>query len=311
MKKLIISILALTIMASCNDAGDSVEPAHYGQQEIKLTAGITQMEVTSKAAINETSFTTGTTIGLYAMQEGTNEKIWETGTPEYTNDGTATITSNNIAIVDKENHDKKFYYPTNGKTIQFFACYPTGIPEVYAASTTPTVKFDLSQADQPDIMYAKATSETLNTQTSGSIVALNFEHKLAKIAFKVKAGEGFPATGISISKLEIKKVNTDVSLNMGTGELTYTTEGTITYNLDQAIGTQESTVIGSTLLQAEAHYDLTVTAGNVTYTLTNLQTPAMGKAQNIVLTFLGTEIKATASITKWDDLADDNQDISK
>lgn len=297
----------VALMAGCEKAEESVNPeTPRGQQEIKLTAGITRMEVTSKAAITEDVFPNGTNVGLYALQEGTDASIWTTGIPKYTNDGTVTITDNKITITDK-----KLYYPTNDKPMYFIAYHPIGNAGAFSTGTAPSVTFDLSGNDQPDIMYATGVSDILSTQTSSSVVSLNFAHKLAKVAFKVKAGEGFEASGISISTLELKNINTGVTLSVENGNLTFDTPKTISYTPNQEITATASPVFGTTLLEPEATYTLTATAGGLEYTLSGLQTPKAGQAKNIVLTFTGTEIEAMASITKWEDLAEEDKNISK
>lgn len=302
-------MFALTVlMASCEKAEESVDPENpQGQQEIKLTAGITTMEVTSKAAVTGTSFADGTVIGLYAAQEvAADGNIWE-NTPAFANNKEVTISSGAITIAE----NTKLYYPVDNSKIKFFAFHPNAIA-TYTTGSTPTVKYDLTTL--PDIMHAAGVSGTLS-ETVHSAVSLNFTHKLSKVAFKVKAGDGFPTTGTTVSKMEIKNVRTEVTLDIETGILTYTgaTTGTITHeNVNQAIGSDISDVICPTLLEPEKTYDLTVTVNNIPYTLTGLTTPKQGQAKNIVLTFTGTDMSATSSITDWDNTTpDENQNISK
>lgn len=313
MKKLLFPLLALIIAAGCEDDKDSVEPLNSSKQEIKLVAGISQMQVANKSVVEGQTFNEGTEIGLYAIQAPASGDIW-TGTPEYSNDGTAKISSGKISVADKDDIAKTFYYPANDQTIQFFGWYPTGTFTAAVSSVAPTVKFDLSVTDQPDIMYATATSEKLSIHTANNL-PLNFNHKLAKIGFKVKAGTGFAPTGISVTSVKIAGLKTSATMNIATGELSFTeivgsTEITQSIN-EITIGSSESKIFGITLLEPGATYNLTVTAGGVDYTLNGLIAPAEGKAQNIVLTFNATAMEPTATITPWDKLDDDKKDISK
>lgn len=311
MKKLLFPLLALIIAAGCEDDKDSIEPLNSSKQEIKLVAGISQMQVANKSVVEGETFNEGTEIGLYAIQAPAPGDIW-TGTPEYSNDGTAKISSGKISVADKDDIAKTFYYPANDQTIQFFGWYPTGIFAAAASGTAPTVTFSLT--DQPDIMYATATSEKLSSYTNKN-VSLNFNHKLAKIGFKVKAGTGFASTGISVTNLKIAGLKTSATMNVGTGELTFTEvagSAEISHDITGiTIESSASDTFGTTLLEPGATYSLTVTAGGVDYTLSGLIAPAEGKAQNIVLTFNASEMEPTATITPWEELTDDSKDISK
>lgn len=301
MKKLMVFMCLAAAMASCETSSELQDL--NGPQEIKLSAGVMKMDGETKAAISGTSFVSGTEIGMYGVK---NNEDW-TSTPYFNNEGTISIVDD--AVVFSE----KVYYPADDQAVDFYAFYPKATA-VEAAGEAPKVAYDLTKQD--DILWATVKSGTLTNHVADA--ALKFGHRLSKINFKVKAGEGFPTTGISVTEIVVTATNTSASLNIGTGVITFSNPGNInafvadgTDVLAQDITTTVTAdAFGDVMIEPAVKYNLKVTAGGVEYAA-SLTAPNMGQAKTVTLTFLPTGMDIKASITDWETVPGEDADIQK
>lgn len=281
MKRLLLSLFVASAMISCTKTEELT--GTEGPQEIKLSAGVIAME--TKAIISGSAFADNTVIGLYGMKKDVTD--WTT--PYFNNKGTKVVAGGGITF-DPE----KIYYPQDDKSVVFYAFYPNGTP-TNNGTNAPTVVYDLTQQD--DILWATVETGTLSNHAEKT---LQFAHKLAQINFKVKAGEGFTPGVTNVTNIEIKNTNTTATLNIETGVLAFTNLA----NLTAFTGTQliesaaTATAFGTVMIQPEALYTITVTAGGIEYEKT-LTAPAAGEAKTVTLTFLATGVDAKAAITDW------------
>lgn len=314
MKRVIISMLALAAMTSCQKADEQdsfVNPAE--PQEILLTAGVTRVEAATKAAIADEFFPAGTTLGLYAITEGTSGYTWGTDLA-YNNNGKVSVDADkNINIATTESTPIKIYYPTDNKHVKFFAYYPTEGATVTPPSANISAKVQYTITGKEDIMFAQAESGTLSTYDKSQKVALKFDHLLAKINFTVKAGDNF--SGGSLTKIEVAGSNTTVKMDVDDGSLKFENLTTINAFNDEkdpkAITTTETAAFGEVMIEPGCTYSLNLTVEGVVYTLTNLTAPAKGQAKTVQLTFLGSEVSAQAAITAWGTPDNDPQNVQK
>ena len=295
MKKLIISMLALATLSSCDKSNDPQPIHNTDPQAIQLTAKVLSVETVTKAAV--TAFN-DTEIGIYGVKEGTTAGTYEwTATPYYNNPGGVKISSAN-AITFTTN----VYYPMNNKKVKFHAFYPK-VETITApgAGTAPQVKYTID--GETDILYAEVESGTLDNHITAANLA--FSHKLAKLDFKVIAGTGFEA-GVKIKTITVKSVNADLILDLGTATVSAATPAqTADFKAyDNAAGTEItatlSEVLGTVMVMPDETYQLELTLDNGTvFNLTNQTAPSAGEAYTVKLTFKGTEVSATSSITDW------------
>lgn len=205
------------------------------------------------------------------------------------------------------------YYPADAEKLYFYAYSPIVGASNYTAGTAsaaPAVAWTID--GQQDIMYANVVSGIgkVSAGTTQPQPEFTFNHLLKQVRFKLVKGEGF-GDGIYASSVKITNCRTQASLDLITGALTFTG------NADQPIGfsgnyaIQKSGVeIGSLLCQAgEIGLDIEIVAAGVTYktsvTLTSssadITAGGAGVSHLVTLTFIGTQIVPSATITDWVD----------
>lgn len=204
------------------------------------------------------------------------------------------------------------YYPADAEKLYFYAYSPVSTSgfTVGTASAVPTVAWTID--GQQDIMYADVVDGIgkVSAGTDQPQPEFTFNHLLKQVRFKLVRGEGF-GEGIYASSVKITNCRTQALLNLITGTLTFTG------NADQSIGLsgnyaiQKSGVeIGCLLCQAgETDLDIEIVAAGVTYktsvTLTSssadITAGGAGVSHLVTLTFIGTQIVPSATITDWVD----------
>ena len=205
------------------------------------------------------------------------------------------------------------YYPADAEKLYFYAYSPivgAGDYTAGTASAAPAVAWTIDGTQ--DIMYANVVSGIgkVSAGTTQPQPEFSFNHLLKQVRFKLVKGEGF-GDGIYASSVKITNCRTQASLNLATGALTFTG------NADQSIGfsgnyaIQKSGVeIGSLLCQAgETGLDIEIVAAGVTYktsvtlksTSTDITAGGAGVSHLVTLTFIGTQIVPSATITDWVD----------
>lgn len=312
MKKLIVSLLAMAALASCETAEEKSLPEPTPDNNlvsIELSAKVYGMEATTKAEMTNTL--SGKTIGLYGVKEGTTTNKYEwTATPYFNNSGTVTVEAENVI-----SFTEKLYYPQDNKKVKLFAFYPKETVTGPGAGTAPTVTYTIDGTQ--DILYGTATSVALKDKAADTKVDLTLNHKLAKLDFKVVAGTGFE-TGHKITKIVVTNTHTSLILNLDDGSLTPTGNAADIKAYTHATGTEITTttsaLLGTVLVEAGVSYGLTVSIDGDdtnTYTVTGLTSPNIAHYQTVTLTFKGTEIAATAKSGEWTPDTPDNADVQK
>ena len=324
MKKtnIIASFFCMAALASCSKEESGITPAPAGTQTaIVPTAGLSMSATPSVRAALPGGPVSGTTFPVSTENVFAVTAYKGTGAPssDYSN-----AYFDNQAVNSDADGKLSFqnvqYYPADAEKLYFYAYSPVSTSGFSAgtASATPTVAWTIN--GQQDIMYASVVSGIgkVSAGTTQPQPEFTFNHLLKQVRFKLVKGEGF-GDGIYASSVKITNCRTQASLNLITGALTFTG------NADQSIGfsgnyaIQKSGVeIGSLLCQAgETDLDIEIVAAGVTYktsvTLTSLNTDiTAGRAcvsHLVTLTFIGTQIVPSATITDWVDAGETSDTI--
>ena len=286
MKKLILSMAAVAALASCSNDESNAPEVLPGDVPIIVNAGLAT-SVETKAPVEGSVFPNNTTdaFNLMACTQDPSTGDWDANS--YFKDHP--VSSN----AEGEFHTGKFY-PGGGATLYFCAYAPGG--ESYKSSNS-IVTFNIT--GQEDIMYAaKATG------SAGDQPKLNFVHKLMQVKFKAKLDDAIQDQQAELTNIKINKVKTTYSLNLGTGELTETGDaGSLNLAVsNKSLTNSEVAVDGALMFFPQTGFTITATAGGQEYTTktpVTITSPEAGKIYTITLTFNGTEIIPTVTITQW------------
>ena len=197
MKKVLIAILAVVALASCQqeDAPQGVKyPILFGSTDTRAVADLADLKVSG--------------FKVYAYFQGTAE-----GTGSSTFEKTVTYyEEDNVWIYE----GLEYWLP--GVNYWFKAFYPAqltaGTLAVNNGSSTQsfTIKnFDITK--QEDVMVAEATASVPNGETcptGGSVVELNFKHLLANVTINVLCEL---SSGVTVDRVEFRNVTTKGNYN--------------------------------------------------------------------------------------------------
>ncbi|MDR2131259.1 MAG: fimbrillin family protein [Odoribacteraceae bacterium] len=213
----------------------------------------------------------------------------------------------------------QYYPPSSDVKLYFYAYSPVaaGTPG-YAAgdglTAAPTVTWVLD--GQQDIMYASVTSGIGKEEGTQTHPEFAFRHLLARVQFKFVQATGFGG-GINVTGIVIKQLNKKASLNLVTGALTWTHQGTQDGDALSLTGTfpvkpvAEAAVIAPCLMVPPAFstgnkIKINIVAGGIDYGDVSLDLPdalkdSAGAGKNLVVTleFQGTTIKPAVQVTPW------------
>lgn len=307
---------AFLLGASLTACSEADEPILCEPGEIMPGAALTA-EVQSRAPMNGFSTSVGYATIAYTTTTTAKPSNYSTGTKLI--DNLLTLVVDNTTkcqfVQVGENRTKK-YYPETGY-VNFYAYYPKVESPTYETSA---IKASYTIDGTQDIMWAtpvdgtsaipkaKSNNGTAPTQQQPNFA---FVHKLQQIKFCLKAGTGWDTSDNNSKVKSISITNTykTVSLNVVTGELTWTggsdallvpTGGNGSYEVKSGAGNTLSDVLMIKPDQNSLNLTVTLVGGTV-YTLTGITfTPAAAKSHLITLTFNRAEIEPTVTYTAWD-----------
>jgi hypothetical protein len=202
------------------------------------------------------------------------------------------------------------YYPADGADLYFYAYSPVaaaGSPGYAEGTTTtpPTVTWTID--GQQDIMAAQVISGYHRVPSGQTHPNFPFTHKLTRVQFKFVRGTGFGG-GINVTSISLKNCKPTATLNLMTGDLTFSgtpTSLTLTGAYPIKATADNPPVIDKSLMCEAGASSLliSVTAGGITYLdcTVPLASTQSGKNHLVTLTFEGTKIEPTATITNWED----------
>lgn len=281
MKKFMYLAMLAALISGClsddeNECGPSTNDPPV---EIKLSAGV--FDIKTRAPVNSgqsitANFVATSTAGNYSSN------LWN---------ATGSFTASAPGAPNSFSFTPKQYYPTNGNTVYIKGYYPTGTLAGNIASFSET---DGSN----DVMI---TAEVSGSKTTNGALAFTFNHLLTQLQFTFVAGAGFPATGKTVTSINIKNQQTPASLNINDSTFTYNPAGftlTGSFAITATPGTKAA--VYPMVKTGATSVVLGIIADGVTYPdVTVSLTTVKGSAHNITLTFTPKEITATAVVTEW------------
>lgn len=275
MKKNILSVLAILVIAGCSEQKIDTNAG----AEIKLSAGIKQ--VTTKGAID----TWANTPVSFAKGSATN-KYLDTWDATISADGDVTLNPTR-------------YYPPTAKEQIFLRGYaPQG------TFTGGSVVFSRNINGTQDIL--------LSDEKSGGVLdrftpekSFTFSHLLTQLNFTIVADQSF-ADGANLTSIQVNGTKLPLAMNVESGIITYaaTSAPIISFADTKAITSTVSKPFGTVMVEPQRPITLTIVAGGVTYTniavtIDDDVTPQVGTAYTIALTFKSVAIDAKATVTPW------------
>lgn len=276
MKKLIVPLLALMALASCEKSTeDEVEPVNPNNQvEIKLNAKV--LNVQTKAIVNQGEAFNPTILASKTSQNYAN--------PDFSDNAQVAVGG---AITFTTTH----YYPTNGDAIYMIGYHPQ------LAATDGKVSFTID--GETDIMLSNEVNGSKSTTTP---LIMTFEHQLSQIIFKVKGGTGID--DMTVTKITMKSISTKADLTLSTSSFTYGTP----LDKDVTIGSQVALTTtaadaGMMLVEPKASYTIDIETDKGNFAGVEIK-PATGgftasSSHTITLTFSGKEVSSTATAGEW------------
>ena len=213
--------LAAAVLTSCSKDEIQDEPS---DGIVRFTAGVSNHAVqdgspTTKAA--GTAWAAGDAIGIFMVNNGTTTVAENAVNRQHTTTGDGNFTA-------AAGHE--IYYPMDGSAVDFIAYYPhtPGVTISGAISVNVAGTQDATKQAACDLLWTKAngTAGAGYSKTSGSTVALAFDHKLAKIVMNVKvAGNtGIVANDFNSASVVINGMSTETNMYVSDGILEAPTE---------------------------------------------------------------------------------------
>ena len=190
--------LALLVQSCKNDDYRDQGPGMGGNGKAQFTSSIGGTPTTR---VTGNTWDSKDAIGVF-MKQGTGLSNVLASNKKYTTEGNGNFSGDGSEVIN---------YPDTG-SVDFIAYYP--YTANLSGTTLPVSVATQTNLSAIDVLYSN--NATGLNKTSGT-ANLNFAHKLAKIEFTVKAGNGVAdVNGLSVA---YKNVNTTASLDLATGTL--------------------------------------------------------------------------------------------
>lgn len=269
---------------------------------------ITEDQITDQSPILLHSTVSGGKVRLQTDQIESNRKLsfYVTQGSDVNN-----IIYDNAAITADGNggfsYTEKMYYPVDNSKVNFYAVHPYNdaaslvVNETITFSVTPN-QTTVNSYLQSDLLYASKS----NVSRSKDKIGLEFTHKLSKVSFTIKPGNGMdlsdlnavsilgikPSTAINITTGGIQEANGNVTEILAYG-VKGATDGEVQVTGIQAIVVPQTIGIDTKL------FKITVGSIDYYYTTPAAITYASGYNYNYELTINSTGIDVSSSITPW------------
>lgn len=190
--------LALLVQSCKNDDYRDQGPGMGGNGKAQFTSSIGGTPTTR---VTGNTWDSKDAIGVF-MKQGTGLSNVLASNKKYTTEGNGNFSGDGSEVIN---------YPDTG-SVDFIAYYP--YTANLSGTTLPVSVATQTNLSAIDVLYSN--NATGLSKASGT-ANLNFAHKLAKIEFTVKAGNGVAdVNGLSVA---YKNVNTTASLDLATGTL--------------------------------------------------------------------------------------------
>lgn len=268
------SVIALTACQNSENEQQTVEqriPVELKQQALAIS------ETRAAQNLNDSYIAKGQTVAVKITGDDT--------VYEYTTGENGAMTA----------PDPRPCYPSEG-TIDITAYYPSTAGETFTVQTDQSADADYLASD---LMFASKTGQAKTTDA----VALEFEHKLSKIAVNVTAKDG-----INVTSITLKGVLPTVSFDAATGAVG-NASGVATDIVIVTSGNKGAAVIPAQTLESK-FLEIVTDAGTANYPVN--KTFAASNVYTVNLTLQKTGVNTIAATANWtagavltiDDIAD-------
>lgn len=210
MKRQLLAVMAATtiLMGSCAKQDDNLNEA----KAINFKGKINELLATTNTGTVSTTWMAGDNIGLFMVNNGTDDITENTSNRQYAFSGNqfSPVAGNQI------------YYPVSNTKVDFISYYPYKSGYTLAAPVVLDVT-DQTDLSKIDFLYAKSTNGGAGfSKTAGTNVPLTFDHKLSKIVIKPAAGPGLNSSDPlwNAMGVELVGLNSTCNFDLSTGLLT-------------------------------------------------------------------------------------------
>ena len=299
MKKVFGLLLVTAAITSCSSSDEHTSGPGSGNNEIRLTS-----KVNFTRSAYDTQLQAGSKVGFYVTEWADASTPGNPATlPFYEN---VELTADGNGYFD---YATTMFYPQSGNKVDFHAYHPKSASVPTDVTAIPFgIQPDQTKLDNyllSDLLWA--VNEGVDR--TNNIVPIEFKHKLSKLEFTIKAGDG--VTLDNLDKVEVLQVAPGTTLNLATGAITAATGDPVDVSALGIAGTAGNELKGGEAIivpqaKAGATKLLQITLGNVSfaYTPSDATTFEGGKKYSYVITVNMGGIVVKSSITDWDSSGD-------
>lgn len=321
-KSILFSMALVAVLSSCTKDNVDNNNENNDLVAIQFGAGVgvdvdVQSQKASRAPLGDDW--NDTNVGMFVLANNKDaDYVGETSRDVLWNNVSAIIAAGGKATPTLGGQPQ--YYPNGGdREFSFYGYHPYDATAANLQEKEITKTFSIPKGDQ-DIIWGKAevtggynAAYFRQEGNEDDVPNVVFKHLLTQLKFQVMASSKFEeGQTLTVTKLEIVEVPTDLTLNIVEGTLVPgTMDKTITV-YDNASGIEikkgtAATDLGSSPVMlyssnAEQKYKIVLTTkeGGVSQKLTIGSNFAVGTAYNVILSLNSNKtIEFTASLTSW------------
>ncbi len=224
---------------------------------------------------------------------------------------TSVLHSNQKIVADGSGNfsfESRAYYPADDdQKVDFYAVNPFKTSQQLTSVMSFSVNTDQTSDKgytNSDLMYAKRT----NVEKTKKDVELTFRHKLSKISFVVKQGDGTSLK--DLSNIQLRNVYTDVNIDLTDGTLIPVASTVKSINANGVEGSGEAEVDGMAVVIVPQTFvadgtkeflAVTVDGKEHVYTPTEDMYFETGSRYNFVITVYDNGISVSHTEMSWDE----------
>lgn len=237
MKKILMSVLAISVLAACNNNDDAANPAPEAAGMVGFNTAISGSAQSRAIVESATAFTTGDKVAVVGYKELSAAPASETA---FMADEPFVAAAGGKLVLDPTsttytgNSNKwptDYYWNTGYNDYYFYAYYPTTLSRTDATITLPTVPAT-SEGIADEVLWSKLEGFTYSSTPSGN--TMTFKRKLAKVRFRVQFAATIPSetvtTDYKVENISFKALNQAATMDLFSGDLTLAANE-VTYTL--------------------------------------------------------------------------------
>lgn len=277
-------VTTATLLSACNKNNETVDNR---SGEIYLSSGVIaqQTRAGNSSDVPDKQIANGQQVKVIVEQQDADVSTQNYGYDEaLTAQGDGTFTGTPM------------YYPESGQGVNIYAYHPAAATATFAVKTDQSKSTGTDYFDS-DLLY----SDAKDYPRQNTAHSLTFKHKLCKLTFTLKSGDGSPS--INNVKVQWLNVCNTITFEAATGAVSIPTNaGGITPHPTYGAIIVPQTVKANTQL-----LKVTLSNGGVLYYTPQAdQTFEGGKKYNYQITVNLTGLTATSTITDWEPVSDIN-----